>query len=65
LIVSNFKKDNFVLFSKEFYRSIFLKFETLWSSLLATPQQVGIADLTASTASDVAPHDDSGTTSSL
>jgi hypothetical protein len=31
----------------------FLKFETLWASLLATTQQVGIADLTASTALDV------------
>ena len=28
------------------------------------PQHVGIADLTASTASDAVPHDDSGTTSS-
>jgi hypothetical protein len=49
----------------EFCRFIFLKFETLWSSLLATPQQVGIADLAASTASDAIPHDDSGMTSSL
>jgi hypothetical protein len=34
----------------------FLKFETLWASLKATTQQVGIADLTASSASDVVPH---------
>jgi len=34
----------------------FLKFETLWATLSATTQQVGIADLTASTASDAVPH---------
>ncbi len=35
---------------------IFLKFETLWASLSATTQQVGIADLAASTVSDAVPH---------
>jgi len=45
LIVSNFKKDYFFLFD-EFYRFLFLKFET----------PSGIADLTASTVSDAVPH---------
>jgi hypothetical protein len=50
----------------ELYRFIFLKFETLWASLSATTQQVGIADLTASTASGAVPLVDySGKTSSL
>jgi hypothetical protein len=40
--VSNFKNGKHLLFFKDFYRFIFIKFETPW----------GIADLTASTASD-------------
>jgi hypothetical protein len=43
--VSNFKKGKSVIFN-EFYRFIFLKFET----------PPGIADLTASAASDAVPH---------
>ena len=54
--VSNFKNGLFFLIFSEFYRFIFLKFETLWASLSATTQQVGIADLTASTALDAVPH---------
>jgi hypothetical protein len=46
LIVSNFKRVGKLLNISEFYRLIFLKFET----------PPGIADLTASTASDAAPH---------
>jgi hypothetical protein len=46
LSVSNFKKGAEYLIFNEFCRFIFLKFET--------PQ--GIADLTASTASDDVPH---------
>jgi hypothetical protein len=46
LSVSNFKKALFYLIFNEFFRFIFLKFET--------PR--GIADLTASTASDAVPH---------
>ena len=40
----------------EFYLFIFLNFETLWASHKATPQQVGLADLTASTVLDAVPH---------
>jgi len=54
--VSNFQKGGKHFIFMEFYRFIFLKFETLWASLSATNQQVGIADLIASTASDAAPH---------
>ncbi len=46
---------------------IFLKFETLWASLLATPQQVGTADLTPPEADQMASRigNYSGTPSSL
>jgi hypothetical protein len=52
--VSNFKNGG--NFFKEFYRFIFLTFETLWASLSAMPQHVGLADLTASTVLDAVPH---------
>jgi hypothetical protein len=50
--VSDFKRSHFFLLFNESYRFIFLKFETLWASLSATTQHVGLADLTASTALD-------------
>jgi hypothetical protein len=63
------KTDKFTLKSINSIDSYFLKSETLWASLLATPQQVGIADLTLSTASDAVSLfctvNYSGTTSSL
>jgi hypothetical protein len=40
----------------EFYLFLFFKFETFWASLKATTQQVGLADLTASTVLDAVPH---------
>ena len=46
LSVSNIKNGSFCLIFEEFCRFIFLKFET----------PPGIADLTASTASDAVPH---------
>jgi hypothetical protein len=45
-----------LLYFKGILAIYFLKFEALWASLSASTQQVGIADLSASTASDAVPH---------